>query len=113
MCVEKINVLALTKKKKIRESICSTYHRSLVKKVISRNFCQISVISAAQIATEWENEKNNSHVKFRQINHSVISFINLVLFSRIFCQKCLKLNFNNIHSALVTTTTNNYEFTEF
>ena len=55
---------------------------SLVKTLLSRNFCQISAV-----CTVRKNEKFSLTKKiFREINSLVTSFVNL-LFSRNFCQK--------------------------
>ena len=77
---------------------------SLVKTLVSRNFCKKSVrvnFCNYHSVEKWEIR---SHKKiFRQINYLVISLVKTLL-SRNFCQKCMRLNRSNFHTVHTHTT---------
>ena len=76
---------------------------SLVKPLLSRNFCEKSVrensgnFHTVALRSE-ENEKFTLTKKiFRQINYLVISLVKMLL-SRNFCQKSVRVNFLKYHT---------------
>ena len=89
---------------------------SLVKTLLSRNFCQKYVleISGNFCTTLWKNEKFTLTQKiFRQINYLVILLVK-PLFWRNFCQKSVRVNFrlfHSVHSVEITEGSYHSDFT--